>query len=391
MEKAGQVQLVFRGEVLDGFRVDDVKRALGPRLQLDDAAVARLLAADHTVIKRGIDRADAQRYVATFASLGARLHVEALAPAPVPAPIAAPLVPPAEEIVCPNCGERQSKRILCRSCSTDMPMGIAAKLEAEAQARAARLAASRAARGLAPDGRSQGAMADAPPMWGFGFSGRMGRLVGASAGALILLAMYLLTAYVAHQPDSRWIAGAVGMLVLMVLSIRHSVLRFHDLNITGWATVVLFVPVLNAVAGLVLLLMPGTNGDNHHGERPREGDWYLLLGAIGALALAMYHTLPGMMTDLAQARGNTSEQVEAGGGGQVTAVVRTLPAGAQADLHGAYATQPGFKAFAVSTGAWGWAYGAPSMEQAIVRALMQCESRRTPDMPECDVIDQREP
>ena len=309
-----QVQLVFRGEVLDGFQADDVKRALCARLKLDDAALARLFDTPRTVLKRGVDATEAQRYVAMFAQMGARLHAEASAPVPV----AAPLAPLAEEIVCPNCGERQSKRILCHSCATNMPMGIAAKLEADENARAARLAASRGARGLPPGRRPLREVADAPPMWGFGFSGRMGRLMGASAGLLILLAMYLLMVYVTHRPAGRVPTGAAGLLVLTLLSIRHSVLRFHDLNLTGWATIMLFVPGLNVLVGLLLLLMPGTDGDNHYGERPREGDWYLLLGAIGALCLVVFHTLPGMMVDLSPTLDDLSAPSDEGDTAHVT-------------------------------------------------------------------------
>src|SRR5438105_3936297 len=153
-----RVQLVFFGGLLDGFHVDDVKRRLGQVLRLDEPRLASLFSGARTVLKRSIDPAEAHRYMEHLGKIGARIHIEpsgetptaksppaAASPRPVAAPVAVAAAPilelvgaAEEEIACPTCGERQSKRVFCRSCATNMPMGIAARLEAESEARAAR-------------------------------------------------------------------------------------------------------------------------------------------------------------------------------------------------------------------------------------------------------------
>lgn len=197
-----QVELIFRGEVLDGFAADDVRRVLAERLKLDEPRLARLFTGKPVVIKRGLSAAVAQQWVAQFRAMGARLHARdekpaapptptpqpALHPAPPPAPAlalvpssappaepaglalvplardphAAPAptpIPPSathaaaaggETITCPVCGEEQPKRILCRACAADMPRGIAAKEEEAAAERARRQAAWAARRGGRP-------------------------------------------------------------------------------------------------------------------------------------------------------------------------------------------------------------------------------------------------
>jgi hypothetical protein len=156
------VQLVFLGEVHAGFHLDEVKRSLGQLLKLDEARLAQLFSGARTVLKRSLQTHEAQRYVEHLSRLGARVHIEPMAPSPpavaappaarAPALALAPDAPPAEEeIVCPNCNERQSKRILCRACATNMPMGRsthdAARRAAGARPRSSRSTPMRRASG----------------------------------------------------------------------------------------------------------------------------------------------------------------------------------------------------------------------------------------------------
>ena len=48
------VQLVFRGEVLAGFRLEDVQRELGRLLQADEAGLKKVFSGRPTVLKRGL-------------------------------------------------------------------------------------------------------------------------------------------------------------------------------------------------------------------------------------------------------------------------------------------------------------------------------------------------
>lgn len=510
MDMATQVQLVFRGEVLEGCRAGDVMRALGERLKLDAAAQARLFTASRTVVKRSVDMTEAQRYVTLFHQLGARLHIEPLpaarvadaaggsaslaqalspseafraaasasmapqraaaaatparvpsrpaatplpslptlpdpdpfpppmfapvppprpapapptAPPPVPAALpatagsttaaaaaaaatataaaaasAAAAVPGDEEIVCPNCNERQSKRVLCRACSTNMPMGIAAKAEALQKALDARQAERDAKRGVRPAYAQ--ANDTSPPMWGFGIQGRMGRLPYWTCNTLLLIPVYLALLPVIKNPSGTNITVLMIVgLVWLAASVRATVLRLHDLNASGWWCVIMTVPTIGQAASLALSFVPGTIGENDHGDPPRLGRWlHLGLSAL-ALALIIGVSIPGVISAWVM---NAERAEEARQRGEdpdddrgliplpgVAAPSATLPPGEASQVfHGPYAAAPAFKAFAASpAGTWGFAAGAPSLKDAMAAAMTHCESHRSPDKPPCEIID----
>lgn len=431
-----RVQLIFLGEVLGGFRLEDVKRSLGELFKLDDTGQARLFSGARVVLKRSVDPAEAQRYVARLAKIGARLYMEpsnsthvpssepparaqpvpalgtpfptitfteAAAAPPVPRPAAArpvaaalPATPnPApvtagattEEIVCPTCGERQSKRLLCRACATNMPMGIAAKLEAEKEARAARMDDQRVRRGVRFGGTGEEASEDAPSAWGLEMSGRMGRLTYATAGSVAMAVLFLAMLWLLKQPSvPRACAFALVVLGVMVLSVRWTVLRLHDCNHTGKWLFVLFVPYLGSLMSLLLWFMPGTRGDNDHGGLPRKGNWLFLL-----LSLALLVPSTGMLSSAVlramQEGGLTGGLPFAGGQEARPASVELTSDEASDAFQTEYAAGATHKAFAVSAdGAWGWHAGAASPNEAIRAAVAACDARRKPYTAPCEAV-----
>lgn len=547
MDKQASVRLVFHGQVLPGFRQEDVQRALAALLKLDDARAQALFSGSRVVLKRELPVDQADRYVAHLAKLGALVHLEAaggeaagaaapVAPAgagavPLPAipstpsalradtspslptsatqvsstpadagdglglaglttprgapllprldeqdaapgaagaslasaqggasspaaplvapaaqapglglePLAAPgsqaLAPPAaagapaglslqggaaeEEIVCPTCGERQSKRILCRNCATNMPMGIAAKEEAARIEREQRLAESRGRRGQgawpgdepgrAP-GDSQGgadeADAEAPPLLGMGFSGRMGRLQYATAGFAIIAACLfagVLAFKLFSSPIALGVLVLVGAVAVFAYSLRVTVLRLHDVNLSGWWSLLLFLPsaaapaspflsLLTTVASLALMAWPGSRGDNDHGPRPRSGGWKPLVAAILMLVLGT-----ALLASSVRNSSDAIQRLARMRGGQGTAdmersleqamVQAVLPPAARSAYERDYRDGPDHKAFAVSSsGAWGWWTGAVSAERAVERALAECDRRREAYAAECQVV-----
>ncbi len=443
---ASPVQLVFIGELLEGFERGDVARQLGQWLGLDDARAAKLFTGSRIVLKRSIELEDAQRYVARFAKAGARLHIEPiaqpgaepalqrgaeraapLASAPnatnaanapnapnAPNPAFAALAPVSAgvtaqpgtpvgdaEIICPNCGERQPKRELCRSCATNMAMGIAAKIEAEQAARAARKAAFDARRGVRPAApASAAATGDAGPIWGFGFDGRMGRLTYATAGAIALSPLFLLLTFALKNPSaSRFVLFGLAALVVGVLSVRWSILRLHDLDRSGWWSLLMAVPSLNAGVGLILSLWPGTKDDNDYGEVPAEGSWRLFWGSVLAALVCAGFTFSTAWTYMREAESDETEQTSSeqgrgpGSADASPALIRFPQAdsdavlAARAAFTGEYAQARAHKAFALSSsGAWGMKLGAASPEEAMAGAVASCDAQRTPESSPCKTI-----
>lgn len=73
------LQLVFRGECLDGHDPDEVRRAVTAALGLEGRRAQRLFSGRRIVVSRGLDMATAHRRIARFAMMGAVLHAEPMA------------------------------------------------------------------------------------------------------------------------------------------------------------------------------------------------------------------------------------------------------------------------------------------------------------------------
>lgn len=140
------VQLVYFGEVLNGFDPGEVKDHLAQRLSLNERQVSLLFSGQRVVLKNQLAAAEVTRYVTHLENLGARVRIEPLtgisdmeSPA-VPVdmennrvlPVAATSTPTPttvvpNEVTCPKCGQRQPKRTLCIACGVDIPRVLAAQ------------------------------------------------------------------------------------------------------------------------------------------------------------------------------------------------------------------------------------------------------------------------
>lgn len=375
-------RLVFRGELRQGFLAEDVHRALADQLKLDAARLARLFSGQRIVLKRDVDEERAHRYIRQFAQMGAVLHLEAdAAPAAPAAPSSAPPTPasPAaphaqERITCPHCGTVQPKAVFCVECSTNMPMGIASRQEADSQARAAPAATLlhiEAGRGLAEQ---------APSVLGLRLKGRLSKRGYAMGLAGSFLAGWLLVLFVAGKPGlGRLALASLAGLVVGWFYLRLCVLRFHDINRSGWWAVALAVPVLGFIAALVLALVPSSDGENAYGQMPDEGSRLVTSFVTGACALAIAMLVKPALDKIDQ------EELQAAA--QAAEALPSLDAAADRALHVDYAAEPGHKAFAATAGAYGWKANALTGEEAEGAALDQCESRRPVGAAACELID----
>lgn len=418
----GSVQLIFAGEVLDGFDAADVRRRLGELLKLDDKRLAMLFSGSQVVIKRGLNPELASHWVSQFRAMGALLHAQQVVAAPVPigaaalpsapavgrdgaAPAPSPILvntlPPSEEITCPNCGERQPKRILCRSCATDMPRGIAAKEEEAAAERARRREEALARRGVRPAAptprRATPVLAseDDAPLFGLSFTGRIGRMRNFLGGLLILTLMVWLGFLVALMPGGFTLVLLIlGMAFMLVWGCRLTVLRLHDINRSAWWALLFFVPYLGGLASLALSLWPGDPDENEHGAPPSDGG---SLAAVGVLVLLFLSVTIGWKMAWSAVQREAAaiqagaEEDEPSFDEEATLprseLARVLGSDAAVDEFRRYSATPAHRAFAVSDGgAWGWHGGAARPDQAIETALADCEHRRAPYTSSCRLV-----
>jgi uncharacterized membrane protein YhaH (DUF805 family) len=441
------VQLVFRGEVLAGFRLEDVQRELGPLLRADEARLKALFSGSRTVLKRGLAAAEAQRYVNRLAALGAHVHVEPMASPPAattptggwptiapppeevrraapvvaaPSPAATSAAPPAppaalaavaasaaaasaaskelallpiadpEEVVCPKCGERQSKRLLCQACATNIEMGIAAKLEEEALRRAERQAALEARR--QPRRAAREAQTGSPSAWpiGFRFSGRVGRLSSAAANLWLIAAMLVLTTGFLQRPTlPRALLMGTGALAVFFFSMRLTVLRCHDCDRHGWWALFVLVPYVGSLASLLFTFLPGNPEENDYGPPPPRGRWRWLGVALLVLVLCTALLVRAgirFAERYAEAKGAHADDMVDLGGGTSVGGSSGNGAGLQDALRD-YANAPGHKAFAASSRQnYAWVGNAGSVDEAMRNAMTQCEAHRPQYTPNCRVV-----
>lgn len=290
-------QLVFYGEILPGHDADTVKAKLGDLLKLPSEQVAAVFSGRRVVLRKSLPSDQAASYVTRLEKIGVKVFAETLpqvaevpaasvveqvatppaATQAVPVPQAAVAAVPqtsmlalaeaprVEEMDCPKCGERQPKRTLCRACSVDMKRFSESQQQAEQEAREERMvereiAMASSGRG----GRARVADDDAVGIFGLGFSGRLGRLCYL-AGSLLAWAIAGFSVVLLIKLDSYFVAGIVA-LISTYISIRLAVLRCHDASWNGLLTLIFFIPYIGPLFGLVLLFMPGTRGDNHHGS-----------------------------------------------------------------------------------------------------------------------------
>ncbi|MGY6562557.1 MAG: DUF805 domain-containing protein [Luteibaculaceae bacterium] len=105
----------------------------------------------------------------------------------------------------------------------------------------------------------------------FSYEGRIGRL--AYLGRNIILTIPAVAVNLVdfeRESSSFYLLSliAVGSFVLIML---QNIKRLHDINLSGWYSVLLFVPLINLFLSLFLLFKPGTTGPNAYGNSPKNG------------------------------------------------------------------------------------------------------------------------
>lgn len=416
-------QLVFEGETLEGFDPHDVRRQIGEHMKLDAARLENLFSGRRVVLKRGVDEERAHRHKRQFASLGARLMIEADdgSPAPTPRP-PRPAVAPRPDLDSPPttapmpmqlsappvmragaaAAAAPSPAVLAGIQVPDFALVPTTEEAREAQAvlaaqeapaprgafiapppaRAARAAPAAAEPALPPDVRMQagvGLAEQAPSLLGFRFKGRLSRRGYAQASAVTYLLGYLLLLFVMRQPSAGRIAIAgLCFVVLAYYATRLVILRCHDAGYSGWWSLLLAVPLVGFVVALALAWVPSTDGDNAYGEMPDEGSKLRTMLVTGGCALAVAFLLKPAIQAV--------EYEEAEAAAKAAEGPPKLEAAAERVFHVEYAAAPGHKAFAITKGAFGWKATMPSAEEAEEAALAACEEQRPAHAEPCEVV-----
>lgn len=379
-----RVDLVFEGQLLPGFERDPVRRALAERFKLDDARLDRMFAGAPYVLKRDVAREDASRYIALFAKLGARLMAKggaAPAPAKAPAPVrasapasamAAPLalVPVAEPPPSPA--------------ATPAPYDARSQREHEESARYEPMVVE-----------------EEPPepaaVFGVGFAGRLARRQYGAGALFGWAAIRWATMGLLMHPRPGMVALiGLGMVVAMLWTFRLTILRLHDLGLSGWWVLLGFVPYVNTVAGLLLSLVPGSTGDNRYGKVPDEGSlalrYVVVIGVLcisagfrHGLLMSGVHDNGAAGNDVAELHARSSDAPVAPTDDELNAFLKT--AGARREFRDGYWPARHHKAFASSeSGPSGWVADMGTAESAKAEALARCDKARDAYASECRIV-----
>jgi uncharacterized membrane protein YhaH (DUF805 family) len=393
MSSPASVNLLFKGEILPGFKAEDVKRDIGDFFKLDETKRERMFLGAPFVVKRAVGPQDAARYVALFAKFGGRLHAEAAgAPveAPTPTPTFAP--PPATVAPAPSAGPQLALAPLAAS-----PAASPAQTVAETAPIERRYRDDDEPVAVSPE------IIDVhKPASVFGIT-LHGRLARRPYGAGVLFGWAAIRwgiVGIAHHPSGGTAAlVGLGVLLALLFTLRLTVLRLHDLNLAAWWGLVLLVPFVGVLASLCLSLLPGSSGDNKYGEEPDQGSLllrYLVLFAVVVIGGMLRHSL--MMGDglvghplsktaaLAQAAGPDEAAHTVPNDDELAGFIKS-PAGRRV-FRESYWPARTHKAFAATDGgAYGWSADAATAESARSQALEKCEQARDTYSAPCAVVD----
>jgi uncharacterized membrane protein YhaH (DUF805 family) len=130
----------------------------------------------------------------------------------------------------------------------------------------------------------------------FAVSGRIGRARYIVYSILVSLVLVLpAMALMALSPGLGLAVLALAYVATFVMSIMLTIQRSHDFNMTGWFSLLVFVPFAN----LLFWFVPGTDGPNRFGARTQPNStgvmvalWIVpvvfVLGIAAAVALPAY-------------------------------------------------------------------------------------------------------
>lgn len=146
-------------------------------------------------------------------------------------------------------------------------------------------------------------------LWIYTTEGRLGRLrylTYSFAISIILNLVVGVSAGVATALPQE--LGAIVIMILMIVAYVMAVVtgvfimikRFHDLNRSGWLSLLMLIPLVNLIVGLLLLFAPGKSEVNNYGPPPPPNSRGLVIASvliigIFVLGIAAAIAIPMMM------------------------------------------------------------------------------------------------
>ena len=132
----------------------------------------------------------------------------------------------------------------------------------------------------------------------FSTKGRIGRVRFLAYYFGVLAIIYLVVGILAAifipviaqaSPDSAMavIMPIYFLLLIVILTYVFTVVirRCRDFNVSGWLSLVMLVPFVNFIFLLLLMIIPGTDGENNYGPKPPPNSTGVIIAAFSPLVL----------------------------------------------------------------------------------------------------------
>lgn len=127
----------------------------------------------------------------------------------------------------------------------------------------------------------------------FAVNGRIGRVryLAYSYGAifltiLVLGVLYAILAEFSGMKNTAVLASLLIYIPILAIAFIMAIRRLNDLDQSGWQSLLLLVPVVNAGLGLYLMFAPGTKGSNRYGPQPVKNSKTLVVGGLLLVSIA---------------------------------------------------------------------------------------------------------
>jgi len=119
------------------------------------------------------------------------------------------------------------------------------------------------------------------------------RLVARNTVCYLILYVLIIALSFGVMTGSEGAIASFGLTIaplfigFIVISWIFAVQRLHDLDKSGWLSLLSLVPLVNIALTVYLLFAPGTQGANNYGPPPPPNRWYHWLGALGMPAIML--------------------------------------------------------------------------------------------------------
>lgn len=320
-------KIVFTGQLMPEATLADTKDKLANLFKTDPQKIEDLFTGQVNTLKRNLDAAEADKYLAVLHKAGAQARKEpdlsaSLSLVSLESDAEADAASQAQ-MRCPKCGHDQTKAPVCTACGIVIEKFVARQAQqAENPAPAAA-----ATPGNSPYSTPKAQVGEVLPEHGelkvFGVTGRIGRVRYLAWSAVLLFALlglYFISAVLmALVPVLGGVVLATVGIAALVVSVQIGVQRLHDIGWSGWLWLVNLIPVVGSVFALVMLIVPGTTGANRFGPPPPPNTtavkvlafgWLIvpvIIGILAAIAIPQYQKYIDR-AEQAQAQGSLEQQ-----------------------------------------------------------------------------------